>query len=113
MAEMGKVHLAEKCPARLSVVNNDLVEKINNKVRENRKFSITQLSECFPQISKTVFYKTVSQKLGYHKFCARWVPKFLTDAHKMNRQGAALTFLTRYDEKGDEMFDHIMTGDET
>lgn len=95
------------------MINDDLVEKINKKVKENRRFAITELSECFPQISPTVLYEIVGQKLGYHKFCARWVSKSLTDALKMNRQGAALKFLTRYDEEGDEMFDHIVIGDET
>jgi len=37
------------------------------------------------------------------------VPKLSNDAHKMNRQGAVLTFLTRYHEEGGEMFDHIVT----
>jgi len=43
----------EERSGRPSVINDDLVEKINKKVRENRKFTITQLSECFPQISRT------------------------------------------------------------
>lgn len=103
----------EERSGRPYVINDDLVEKINKKVRENRRSTITQLSECFPQISRTVLYEIVSQKFRYHKFCAWWVPKFLTDAHKINRQGAALTFFTRYDEEGDEMFDHIVAGDET
>jgi hypothetical protein len=30
--------------------------------------------------------------LGYHMFCAKWVPKMLTGAHKTQRMASALTF---------------------
>jgi len=51
--------------------------------------------------------------VGYHEFCAQWVPKQLTDFHKTQRIGSALTFLQRYWEEGDEFLDRIVTGDET
>ncbi|GFV43000.1 HTH_48 domain-containing protein [Trichonephila clavipes] len=47
----------------------------------------------FPQVSRTLLLEFVTQKLGYRKFCARWLPKLLTDRHKGQRMGAALTFL--------------------
>jgi hypothetical protein len=58
-------------------------------------------------------YETVTKKLGYHKFCARWVPKMLTDVHKTQRMASASTFLQRYHDEGDEFLDKIVTGDET
>jgi hypothetical protein len=39
--------------------------------------------------------------------CSSWVPKMLTDEHKMKQQACALTFLTWYSEHG------RVTGDET
>jgi hypothetical protein len=83
-----------------SVVNDDLVQSVNKKIRENRHFTISELSFEFPHISRTVLYEIVTHKLGYHKFCARWVPKMLTDAHKMQRMASALTFLERYCKDG-------------
>ncbi|GFV45555.1 mariner Mos1 transposase [Trichonephila clavipes] len=55
------------------------------------------------------------QKLGYHKFCTRWVPKLCayTDHHKGQRMGTALAFLETYDRHGDSLLDRIVTGDET
>jgi histone-lysine N-methyltransferase SETMAR len=41
------------------------------------------------------------------------VPKRLTDGHKPQRIAAALTFLQRYHDEGDEFLDKIVTGDET
>jgi hypothetical protein len=46
----------------------------------------------FPQISRSILYEINTVRLGCHKFCARWVPKMLTGAHKMQRMASALTF---------------------
>ncbi|GBN10452.1 Histone-lysine N-methyltransferase SETMAR [Araneus ventricosus] len=78
-----------------------------------RNFTITQLSEHLPNISRTVLYETVTGKLGYRKFCARWVPKTLTEIHKTSRMGAALEFLSRYHTGGEDFLNRIVTGDET
>lgn len=98
---------------RPSLLTNELVELVNQKVREIRRFSISQLSEVFPQISRTILYEIVSEKLQYHKVCARWVPKMLTDDHKNQRVASAEKFLTRYQAEGVEFLNHIVTGDET
>jgi hypothetical protein len=96
-----------------SVVNDDLVQTVNKKIIENWHFTISELSFEFPHISRTILCKIVTHKLGYHKFCARWVPKMLTDAHKMQRMASALTFLERYCKDGNEFLNHIVTEDET
>ncbi|GBO05538.1 hypothetical protein AVEN_64988-1 [Araneus ventricosus] len=98
---------------RPSVVNDGLVAKVNEIIRENRWFTIRMLCDEFPQISKTVLHEIVTNRLNYHKLCSRWVPKMLTDVHKTKRLGNALTFLTRYSEEGNEFLNKIVTGDET
>jgi hypothetical protein len=65
------------------------------------------------QISRSLLHETVSDKLRFRKLSSRWVPKVLTDEHKMKRQARALTFPTRYSEQGDDFFSRIVTGDET
>jgi len=45
---------------RSSLVNDDLVRKVNERVRDDRRFTISDLSLHFPQISRTLFYDTVS-----------------------------------------------------
>jgi len=45
---------------RPSFVNDDLVRKVNERVRDDRRFTISDLSLHFPQISKTLVYDTVS-----------------------------------------------------
>ena len=45
------------CP---SLVSDDLVLKANESVRDDRCFTISDLSLHFPQISRTVLYDIVS-----------------------------------------------------
>jgi hypothetical protein len=46
------------------LVNDDLVRKVNERVRDDRRFTISDLSLHFPQISRTLLYDIVSSHLG-------------------------------------------------
>jgi hypothetical protein len=54
---------------RPSVVNDDLVRAVDSKVHEDRRFTISLLSLHFPQISRTILYAIVSDRLNYRKLC--------------------------------------------
>jgi len=45
---------------RPSLLNDDLVHKVNERVRDTRCFTISDLSVHFPQISRTLLYDIVS-----------------------------------------------------
>jgi len=45
---------------RPSLENDDLVRKVNERVRDDRRFTISDLSFHFPQISRTLLYDIVS-----------------------------------------------------
>ena len=45
---------------RPSLVNNDLLRKVNERVRDNRSFTICDLSLHFPKVSSTLLYDIVS-----------------------------------------------------
>ncbi|GBM61290.1 hypothetical protein AVEN_253038-1 [Araneus ventricosus] len=80
---------------RPSVVNDGLVAKLNEKIRENSRFTIRMFCDEFPQISKTVLHEIVKNRfLNYRKLCSRWFPKMLTDVHKTKGLESALAFLT-------------------
>jgi hypothetical protein len=64
----------EGCQGRHSIVTDELVQKFDQCVRGKRRFTISELSEKFPETSRTTLYRIVTDRLGYHKFCARWVP---------------------------------------
>jgi len=96
---------------RPSVV--DLVHAVEEKIRENRRFTITSLSLQFPQISWSLIHKIVSDELKFQKFCARWVPKILTEEHILKWHAIALDFLTQYSEEGNNFLSRVVAGDET
>jgi len=45
---------------RPSLVNDDLVRKVNERVRDDRRFTISDLSLHVPHISRTLLYNNVS-----------------------------------------------------
>jgi len=61
---------------RPSLVNDGFVRKVNESVRDDRRFTISDLSLHFPQISRTVLYDTVSSHLGY------WRPHSMKRVYK-------------------------------
>jgi hypothetical protein len=72
----------EERSGRPTMVTDELVTLVNEKIDENRHFTITELTLEFPQISRILLHEIVTVKLGYHKFCARWVLKLLSEDHK-------------------------------
>jgi hypothetical protein len=63
----------EEQSGRPSVVSDDLVQSVEQKICERRRFTISELPCEFPHISHTVLYENIADRLGYHKFYARWV----------------------------------------
>jgi hypothetical protein len=97
---------------RPSLVTADLFDQVNEKIQENRIFTMSELSTHFPHISPSLLHDIVTEHLHYHELCARWLPKMLTDDHKTKSMGAALNFLVQYHNECDEFLNHIVTGDE-
>jgi len=52
---------------RQSLVNDDLVRKVNERVRDDSCFTISDLSLHFRQISRILLYDVVSSHLGYRR----------------------------------------------
>ncbi|GFX69177.1 HTH_48 domain-containing protein [Trichonephila clavipes] len=103
----------EERSGRPSVIPDELINIVDCKVKENRRFAISSLAEKFPAVSRSVLYEIVSERLNYRKLCSRWVPKILTDEHKTKSLGSALSSLERCSNEGDDFLSHIVSGDET
>ncbi|XP_066906181.1 protein GVQW3-like [Halyomorpha halys] len=52
------------CSGRPCLVTDDLAMQSNDKIRENRLFTITELSEHFLQISRSLVHQIVVEKFG-------------------------------------------------
>ncbi|GBM49686.1 hypothetical protein AVEN_274346-1 [Araneus ventricosus] len=87
-------------------------EERRKQFQANRRLRLRELHKTIPGMSMTTLHECVTVTLGYHKLCASWVSKMLTEEHKKKRMGFALDFLTRYAKTGDEFLNHIVTGDE-
>ena len=55
------------------VVTPNLVQQIEVKIHENRHFTITDLAEFFPNVSRKNVHRIVTENLHFRKVCARWV----------------------------------------
>ena len=103
----------EERSGRPSIINEDLLKKVDEEIKNNRRVTISELTRIFPGVSRAVIGRIVHDHLGFRKVCARWVPYALSERHKQIRMGSALEFLMRYKENGDEFLNSIVTGDET
>jgi hypothetical protein len=93
---------------RPSVMNDDLVQSVDQRICETWCFTISDVLCEFPQISCTVLYGIITVRLCYHKFYARLVPKMLMGAHKLQRMASALTFLEQYHKDENEFLSHTI-----
>jgi hypothetical protein len=65
------------------------------------------------QISHGSAHEIIHNHLGFHKVCARWVPKQLTKEHKQNCLTVCQSLLNYYHQEGDISLRRIITGDKT
>ncbi|GFY09995.1 uncharacterized protein TNCV_3699561 [Trichonephila clavipes] len=77
---------------RPSVITDDLVNVVDEKICEDQRFTISTSALEFPNVGRTTLHKVVSEKLKFRKLCARWVPRLLTEEHKLKRMVCALDF---------------------
>jgi len=65
MFNEGRENVHDEAPSgRQSLVNDDVVRKVNERVRDDRLFTISDLSLNFLHISRTLLYDIVSSHLG-------------------------------------------------
>jgi hypothetical protein len=98
----------EKPSGQPSVVGDDFVQIIDQKICQRRCFTISQLLCGFPQIAHIVLYKIITVRLGCHQICATWVLKIFMGGHKMQRMTSALTLIQPYHKDDNEFLNHII-----
>ena len=75
------VHDAERS-GRPSVITDALKQKVDGIIRENRHFTISEVYEQCPEVSRRVVYEIVTENLQYRKICARWVARRLSGTRR-------------------------------
>ncbi len=62
-------------------------------------------------VSHETILTIIRDHLERKKKSARWIPKILTNNHKVNCLVAVAQFLTPYNDESEDLFDRIVTGD--
>lgn len=55
---------------RPSFITENVVEKVAGKVNDNKHFTISSLSDKFPQVLKSFFYDIVIKHTIYRRWCS-------------------------------------------
>ena len=91
---------------------DEKIQQAREMVLANGQVAVDEVA-CSLQISHGSAYQIIHDELGFHKLCARWVPRELTAEHKRKRVEICQRLLDRYNNEGEEFLSRIVTGDET
>ena len=83
------------------MITDDLVNTVDEKIRENQRFTISTLALEFPNVGRTTLRKIISENVKFRKLCVRWVSRLLTEENKLKKMSYALDFLDRYRKESD------------
>ncbi|GBL96299.1 hypothetical protein AVEN_238670-1 [Araneus ventricosus] len=64
------------------VISEALLRITEEAIQANRRLTLRELDKITPEVSMTTLRECATVSLGYHKLCACWVPKMLTEEHK-------------------------------
>ena len=93
------------------IPSTDNIEPGSGMVLLDRRATIDEVAHSM-QISHGSAYEMMQNKLGFHEFCARWIPKQLTEVHKQTRVDICQKKFDRYGNERDIFLDRIITSDE-
>ena len=96
----------------VTAINEENIERSREIILSDRRITVDDVANRL-QISHGSAYEIIYSRLGFHKVCARWVPKQLTQLHKQTRLDMCKKHLDRYVNERDNFLDRIVTGDET
>jgi histone-lysine N-methyltransferase SETMAR len=95
-----------------TAITDEKVGRSDAIISENGSISLKVLAREL-DVSIGSAHSIVTEVPKYHKLCARWVPRMLTDDHKMNRVQTSTASLARYNDEGEDFLARIVTGDLT
>ena len=96
----------------VSVLTEKNVATVKTLIEEDARYTVQEKEELSGIHSSSVL-KTLRERLGLRKICARWVPHLLTDEQKQSRVRLASQVIKKYDKCDSRRLEEIATGDET
>jgi len=85
---------------------------VHDMILQNRWLTTDKVAHQ-PQIFHGSAYEIIHNRLAFHKVCAWWFPKQLTELHKEKCLDICKWLLDRYGAEGDHFLEWIIKGDET
>lgn len=82
-------------------------QKVEKLIRDDRRLTLDELHEMYPEVGRTVPYETITDRLKFRKLCTCWTSKMLTDNHKANRVRLTSVFLDRYEKERESFIDSL------
>ena len=95
-----------------TAVANDNIEKVRNVIRKDRRLGFRAVAEEVNLDSESV-RRILREKLNMRKFCAKMVPKLLSEERKERRKELCLDILQRIENEPDLLNSIIMCAEET
>ena len=86
----------EQLNGRASILTNEIMQQVNQKLRSDRRLRFSVLSHEFFHVERTIFYAIVMEKFLYHKLYTAWVSNVLTNHHNGQIILSGRAFLDRY-----------------
>ena len=83
----------------MDVSTPEAVQAVEDLIKSDRRVTLDKIATKL-DISHGTVYAIVREKLHFSKVSCRWVPKMLTDDHKMQRLMASSLSITTQIQKG-------------
>jgi hypothetical protein len=94
-----------------TVITDESVAAVNEIITKDRRVTTRAIVEA-TNLSKGSVQTIVHKHLNFRKVCAHWVPKHLSDDHKLSRMSLSMEHLFRY-SRNPEFLMRIVAGDES
>jgi len=77
-------------------------ERVDEIIQDDRRVTVDTIARTVGLGHNAV--QEMIESLGYRKVCAHWVPRLLTEDHKVQRKAITSELLQRYRHEGDDFF---------
>lgn len=100
-----------RCGRPATATNAEMLKCAEGIILTDRRITTQQLALQLSVSNGSA--NAVIKTLGFSKVCARWVPRSLTNDHRLQRKAISSELLERFNADGENFLAKIVTGDET
>lgn len=88
------------------------IDAVQDMILSNRRHTVRKIAETMG-IGTATAHHIISEVLGYHKVCARWVPRMLTNENRRTREQSSRENLELFNHNPEDFCARYVTMDET